>query len=466
MAGSKKYANLPDLDIAAPEIYETPELTDGASTAPTGTVRTDSPSPSDEAGDERLDRQRIDQDSARRRFEPSLVNAKDVNFGDTVDGDERISYRTKNRRRRRRGYEGDSEDESDEETLGAKIARLKREAEEVKLELARREEGEFKDSVEEQDGAGSEAENADELSRLMSGLRGPSRTSGGNSTEQTFLKSISNGTGSKKPNEQRPLSSNQPDPASSSTNAAIAAFSDRLTALESALGLSTIDATAQPASILPTLASLSTQLTTLTSTLTSSNTPSTSAPLSLPNLDTLQSRIHALTAEADKLFASRKAALASLNDLHDARIRYNTSRHTRTHSRPTSSHQNGPLQNIEKQESDLHSGLFLEEQASKINALYQILPTIQGLQPLLPTVLERLRSLNVIHAGAAEARGELDEVTRRQGETREDVRKWREAVESVEKKMAEMGQEMKENVDVVGGMVRGVEERVKSLGKA
>ena len=35
MSSSRKYAGLPDLDIA-PDIYETPELTDDASTRPVG----------------------------------------------------------------------------------------------------------------------------------------------------------------------------------------------------------------------------------------------------------------------------------------------------------------------------------------------------------------------------------------------------------------------------------------------
>ena len=91
MALSKKYAGLPDLD-AAPEIYETPELTDDASTVQTGTIRTDSTSPSNEDVDlpgGPIDRRRIDRDEAARRFEPALVDARNVDFSDNVAGGRR-----------------------------------------------------------------------------------------------------------------------------------------------------------------------------------------------------------------------------------------------------------------------------------------------------------------------------------------------------------------------------------------
>jgi nuclear migration protein JNM1 len=462
MASKNRYAGLPDVD-SAPAVYETPELTDDVSTAPTNTVRTGSPTPSDDGGDERLDRQRIDQDSARRRFEPSLVNAKDVNFSDTVAAGDRQSYRTRSRRRRRRQYDDGSDgSESEEETLSSKIARLKREAEEVRLELARQEEADFKDSVEEQDATDGEVDGMEELDQLIRGLHPPLKAAPEES-EERFLQSLDNVQQSK-PSTGKPETRKDP-PHTSSTVSAIAAFSDRLTALEAALGLTTIDPSNQSASILPTIDMLSTHLSALTTTLTPSTKsipPSTSTPPQQLNLDALSTRIRALTSEADKLTASRKAALQSLSDLHEARLRYMAHRHYR--QADGSSYPN-PLQSIQKQESEIHTELFLSEQSSKITALYQILPTITSLQPLLPVVLERLRSLSVIHAGAADARGELDDVVRRQGEIRQEVQRWREAVEKVEGQMEEMKEGMKENVGVVGGMVRGVEERMDALQK-
>jgi nuclear migration protein JNM1 len=449
MSLAKKYAGLPDLD-AAPEIYETPALTEDN----TDTLRTDSPAHSDDESDANLVRQRIDTESARRRFEPSLVNARDVNFSDTIAAGERRSYRTRSRRRRRRDADNASSSESEDENLSGRIARLKREAEEVRLELAKRDEGEFKDSVEQQAGP-SEEDGLDELDKLVNGLGNGTHANQKAKSEEEFLRTLSE---TKSPMEN----GTKPDTTPKSTLTpsavtALAVFAERLSSLESALGLSTL--TAPPTSILPTLDQLSTQIAALGATL-SPATRGNSNQTGDPNLDALQARIRALTIEADKLTASRKAANTSLDELYDSRIRFNAQRHVR--DKPTT---DGPstFNTIEKSEASIHTDLFLGEHASKITALYQLLPTITELQPLLPVVLERLRSLSVIHAGAAEARGELDEVMRRQSETAEVVAKWRQAVESTEAKMGEMEAQMKDNVDVVSKMVRGVEDKVKSL---
>ena len=457
MATRSKYAGLADLDDVAPEVYETPELTDDASTVKENTLGTES----DEDGDDRLDRQRIDQNSARRRFEPSLVNARNANFSDTIAAEDRQSYRTRSRRGRRRRYADESDgSESEEETLGSKIARLKREAEEVRLQLAQRGDSKFDDRMENQNEADGEADGMEELDQLVRGLRPPSDAKPGKS-EEAFLQSLSNGQPSKQA-EAKSTASKEPS-TTSSTISAIAAFSDRLTALEAALGLTTIDPSTQTSSILPTLNTLSTQLSALTSTLTpttKSPTTSTSTPPQLTNLDALSTRIHALTSDANTLTASRKAALSSLSDLHEARLKYNHNRYMR---HPDGTERQNPLMDINRQENKIDTELFLSEQSAKITALYQVLPTITTLQPLLPVVLERLRSLSVIHAGAADARSELDDVTQKQVEMRREVQRWREAVEGVERQMGEMKEGMEENVGVVGGMVRGVEERVKAL---
>ena len=459
MASRNKYAGLADVDNVAPEVYETPELTDDASTVQTNTVRTDSPTPSDDAGDERLDRQRIDQDSARRRFEPTLVNAKDSNFSDTIAAGDRQSYRTRSRRRRRRRYDDDSDgSESEEETLSSKIARLKRETEEVRLQLAQRDNEDFKDSVEKQDGTDGETDGMEELDKLVRGLQPPSKAPG--KSEEAFLQGLTNGRPAKSTSREQTTTNNSSTP--SSAVPAIAAFSDRLTALEAALGLNTIDPSNQASSILPTINILSSQISNLTSTLspTSKSTTSTNTLPQQSNLDLLSTRIHTLTTEADNLSQSRKTSLQTLSELHEARLRYNVNRNARTHD---GGRRANPLTDIKNEEDKLNTELFLDEQSSKITALYQILPTITSLQPLLPVVLERLRSLSVIHAGAGEARGELDDVISRQTEMKREIQRWKEAIEGVEQKMEEMKNGMRENVGVVGDMVSGVEERVKTL---
>ncbi|KIW65680.1 hypothetical protein PV04_07916 [Phialophora macrospora] len=507
MAVSKKYAGLPDLD-AAPEVYETPDLADDVSTVPTGTVRTGSPSPS--SGDEvrpGLDRQPLDRDGARRRFEPSLVDARDVDFSDSIGGTRR-AYRTRSsRRRRRRGLENGGEEvgdlsDSEEETLPTKLARLKREAEEVRLELERRErerdeDAEFQDSVEQQAQRKEDEEDVDvdgvhELSRVLDGLSTKARLKTGGSVEDQFLSRMTSTARQRQHQHQdvNTLPQSGTDLAAKSaptTLSAVADFSDRLTALESALGVSSMSPTSQTSAILPTLASLSTQITTLSATLApESSASATSQPQSRPNvayLDTISNKLKTLIAESDRLSQSRKAALASLADLHEKRMQqlvsgasvHANSRSARMRGLSTTSSTANAHANSEGrvdgatgpggESLQIQSQLFLDEQASKITALYHLLPSIQELQPLLPVVLERLRTLNVLHNGAAQAKGLIDELETRQREMKDEVAKWRDAVEHVEKGIKEAEDVMKSNVDVIGGRVRDVEERVGRLGQ-
>lgn len=502
---------------AAPEVYETPELADDVSTVPTGTVRTVSPSPSDDEDDARpgLDRQPLDRDGARRRFESVVVDARDVDFSDSIAGTRR-AYRTRSSRRRRRklaqngGEEvvGDLSD-SEEETLATKLARLKREAEEVRLELERRErekdeDAEFKDSVEDQqqqaqrnedgDDAAADVDQVQELSRVLDGLSSKARLhSATGSVEDEFLSRLSSTTRQLQPKKQeedgkatRPATT---EAAGSTTLAAVADFSDRLTALESALGVSSTSATSQTSAILPTLSTLFVQINTLSATLAPAQPSSASQPHTAL-LDNVSSKLKTLIAESDRLTQSRKQALASLADLHDKRMQQlvsgasvnSNTRSSRLRGLSSTSTSAGNA-NVDAAphppttdtrafaaasgpgEESLHlqSKLFLDEQSSKITALYHLLPTIQDLQPLLPVVLERLRTLSVIHTGAAQAKGLVDDLEARQREMKDEVDKWREAVEHVEKGMAELEGVMKENVEVLGGRVRDVQGRVERL---
>ncbi|KAL6248895.1 hypothetical protein RBB50_003958 [Rhinocladiella similis] len=490
MAVSNKWAVLPDID-AAPEVYETPELADDVSTAQTGTLRTTSESPSDDEALPGLDRQPLDRDEARRIFEPALVDARGVDFSDSIGGARR-SYRTRSRRRRRRQDNGAEElgdlSDSEEETLGTKLARLKREAEEVRLELERREQekdgdGEFKDSVEQQYRAEDEAvdnDGVEQLTRVLDQLSTKTGIkTGGATLENEFLSKVDTlrrrGEQHTKPSTTTTTTQREDVPsAPTSALSAVAAFSDRLTALEASLGISSTNANSQ-ASILPTLDSLSAQITVLSNTLTprSSTTSSTTATVtqSTPLLDTVSSKLRTLIAESDRLIASRKQALQALSELHEARMR-NLMSHTNTRARRgysnASSTQQPAAPDAPAQPDEslqIQSKLFLDEQSSKITALYQLLPSIQNLQPLLPVVLERLRALSIVHAGAAEAKNNLDALEKRQAETNEEIAQWRQAVEDVENRMAELEDTMKGNVKVVGDMVSGIEGRMSRLQK-
>ena len=92
-----------------------------------------------------------------------------------------------------------------------------------------------------------------------------------------------------------------------------------------------------------------------------------------------------------------------------------------------------------------------------------MLPTIQDLAPTLPLVLDRLKSLSVIHGGAGEAKALMDGLEQGLLEREKEIERWRVALEGVEKGVGEMGKVMEGNGKVVEGLVKGLEERVLKL---
>ncbi len=431
----------------------------------TATNRTTSPSLSDDDGrhdpDTGLDRQHLDREQARRRFERSSVHAKDIDYSDSLASNHR-SYKTKSRRRRikENGVEelGDLSD-SEDETLTRKLARLRREAEEIKLELEKRQEEPTNKGKTEDDEATEDS--VVKLSEMLDGLHTTSKATNG--TRETFSHRIAAEPPRPATSERTNAVQKEPTPieASVSTNSAIASFSDRLTALESTLGLASTPTNTESASILPVLTSLSTQITTLSTNLISSSsstytpsdasiTSSTQNQSTLPHLDALASRLRTLTAESDKLNVSRKRALDSLHELQEARMR-DPIKYARERKAEDPAAANEIARSV------------FEDSSAKITALYATLPTIKDLQPLLPVVLERLRSLQSIHAGAATAKEDLDEVERRQAETSREIARWTNGLADVEAKMKEYEKVMGENKEVVGNMVGAVETRLAKL---
>jgi len=420
-------------------------------------VRTSSPSPSDddsrpkpdnEVRDSGLVRLHLDRDEARRRFERSDVDARGVNFSDSIAVHKR-SYKTTTKL-------------VDGETLPRKLARLRWEAEEIQLELdKRKEQPALKDGAEDEedleDGVLKLSEILDTLHMKSRSNNGASRTAEAPLSRQLH-EAAPSGMNTQVERSQESENSARAEPSQTSTTAAIAAFADRLSSLESALGLGSVPLTNESNSILPTLASLSTQITTLSTTLASTSLQASSTSTSsygrsqtsssIPHLDAVASRLRNLTSESDKLALSRKRALESLHDLQEARIRLPTSFNS-------ASAQSDPPR-------DQAASLF-EDSSAKIAALYATLPTIQDLQPLLPVVLERLRSLHVLHADAAGAKSDLEEVVNQQAATSQEIERWRKGLEDVEAKMAEYQKVVSGNTEVIGKMVEDIEERLARL---
>ncbi|OTB18530.1 hypothetical protein K445DRAFT_315364 [Daldinia sp. EC12] len=426
MALNRKYAALPDLD-SAPDIYETPELTDDNSTIPTTAGRSQSDNEFDEDDDDdihEISHSRLRIDQARSRFLPAQVDARDVDFSDRLNG-KRKSYKTSSRRQRilEDGTEqiGDLSDEEGGEDLQRKIARLKREIEEAKEEYNKRK-SESTEALPDQDiDLVSLSQALEEISTI------PERA--------IATKDHSSAVVSKKATGERQISTQSPlDEATytvtyapsyeqSHALAKAADFDRRLVLLEKAIGITSsampeLESNGLPRAIMPTLDTLQNQILTLSEASTSS-------------LDSISRRVRTLIQEAEQLEKSRRAAKAAQDSL--------------------ASSGGTPV------EADN------SEQTAKINALYGTLPTIESLTPLLPPLLDRLRSLRAIHADAATANETLERIERSQSEMATEIKQWREGLEKIEAVMGEGGATMTANMKVVEGWVKDLEAKVAAL---
>ncbi|KAJ9624809.1 hypothetical protein H2203_004759 [Taxawa tesnikishii (nom. ined.)] len=332
MAQVRKYAQLPDLDNA-PDIYETPDLVDDASTLQTSTgARSPSPTNSEDS-DTNIIRQRLQPDQARNQFLGSRVDAREADFSDR---------------------------------LGEKRRSLRREVEEVKAEFARRKTQGQEDGEETgEDEEDENEESVNELSKVLQQMRTSSMPA---ADAQTQLMRRLN----KQPRDtditDRSTSETAPSGTASATESSdtqtlsrVADFDTRLTALERALGISTLDPTSPDTTItpiLPTLSHLDTQLQILSS-------PS--------SLEALAQRLQSL---------------------------------------PTPGPDQPPSSN------ETAGSILTPEDTTKLHSLFSLLPTLTTLSPTLPLLLDRLRSLRSLHANAASASQALDEVEKRQGRWR------------------------------------------------
>ena len=432
----------------------------------------------------------MDADAARAHFLGATVDAREANFSDSIDT-KRKAYRSKGRRIRRNenGLEevGDLSD-SEDESLDRKLARLRREVEELKDEMATRE-----DAAEPQDPAANEKEPLGdgvlELSRALDNLYASSRGSGGDGVPHSAAAALSRkldpssiptdpsfaapATTTTNPDAQKTL----PSPPSTAPNVGVlshaAAFDSRLALIESAMGISSAsnpfvtDGISEPAlqPVLPALDHITSRLATLMNLLVgpapASAFPTTSAghlppstTVSTPHLETLSTRVRRLTADTEALAAARKRALDAAKAAQNARIAAAALEPSDVSVSSSSATETDP------------AATQRDEQATKIQALYATLPTIQSLHPILPSVLERLRSLRAIHAGAANASETLDELERRQADMAREIEQWREGLRVVEEKMGQGEAALKSNVELVEPWVRDLEGRLEKLDHA
>lgn len=357
-----------------------------------------------------------------------------MDFSDRI-ADGRKSYRvpgkkTSRRRRIRRdgnkyideyGFESDEE----EETFNERIARLKREIEEVKAEGEKR-------SKEDADGAQSEpsaAESAAELSNMITALQSQIRAT----RPPAVTLAVQNGRPSAPQGITRPTPEPLaiPPPDLERILSKAAAFESRLTLMENALGLSNTasvqpKAPPPPKNVLLTLTKLEAQITTLTST-------------TLPSLDSMSSHIHRLTEDANRLVEVRAAA-----------------RQAREPGSPSANNNAGTTR------EPIPPGIDAQTEA-KISALHDSLASMSQLSPLLPAVLDRLKSLRVLHADAATISERFAEAERLQARLGGELGRWKAALEGMQGKIQEVREVEDGNRTAVEGWVGNLETRLGKL---
>ncbi|KAH0277863.1 hypothetical protein KCU91_g2885, partial [Aureobasidium melanogenum] len=399
MAQVRKYAALPDLD-ESPDTYETPDLTDDASTLPTSTAWSET---SDTEANPNISRTKLQPDEARSQFQSSRVDARETDFSDRVSS-KRRAYVVSNREQGQDGEDYDSEDEN--ESLQRKLARLNREMQEVQNELEKRKS--------EANGTQAHPEDEDvaaQLAQLSTALDSMRQSQ---SAQARLSKQLATSTPAKADAVTVPESTRSGEVTKETTDTRtlnkVVDFDARLALLERQLGITSLDtpeastANSTFTPIIPTLSLLDRQLALLTSSSSQSH------------IDTL----------AQKLQQQQQAPTAGTTDTN-------------------------------------HDSQSLEDMA-KLRALYALLPTLTSLSPTLPPLLTRLRSLRTLHANAVTASQTLDEVEQRQDEADKEIREWRDGLKKLEEAVARAESGMLENSAAVEAWVKELEERVKKFG--
>ena len=408
MTEPRRLVNLPGYDTGA-DVFETPDLTDDTST----TILTQQTSPrsapsetsgtsgEEDDGDEGygVSRRRLYPERARSRFgaEARRVRTSGADLSDRVDG-KRKGYRVRSRVR------GDGEEE-EEGRLEARIARLRREIEECRVEAERQVDGGVEKDLE------GTVEEVDALSRLLAGIGMQ-----GSRVKDTRSPAPRSGA----PPGQYPASE-EDEIADEQTLGRVAVFDSRLAALEQVLGISALDSATSYAISAPVLLSL---------TLLDQQLSALTSATSLANLEAASSRIQKLKAETESL--------------------------ARPQTSPPAAAVNGDTEEVEPTP-------LSQEDITKLQSLCQLLPTLQSLSPTVPALLTRLRSLRTLHTDAANAASELDDVEKRQQEMDKELAAWKNGLEKVDRAVQEASEANGRNGKVVEGWVRELEGRMKAL---
>jgi len=356
-----------------------------------------------------------------------------VDFSDRISNKPKSYHVRQSRRRRPRQYGSRGNDDTtassgeEDETLAKRIARLKREVEEVQAELASAS-ATKEPSKNKTTSAEDERKSISNLSSILSSLQLPSRAAHATLQPQAT---------------QQPAPADR-TPTSTQTHTDTARILSKATALESRLArLEAILGTASthlptsslhtPRPMLTHLSTLEAQMHTLTAT-------------TVPSLESMRAQIDALSTSTARLAEARSAASSAQAALLAAQ----TSR-------------SPDLEAMLQEARAATAAVDDPALVAQVEALYAALPTVEALAPLLPATVARLRSLRGLHADAAEVRGRLVEVEKRQAGVDGEIGRWKEGLERVEAAIRSGEGIMEGNCEVVEGWVRELEARVERM---
>ncbi|KAF2187780.1 hypothetical protein K469DRAFT_704731 [Zopfia rhizophila CBS 207.26] len=421
-APKPKYDNLPGIDTA-PDIYETPDLAEDVSTiqASTAVSESEGESEGDESG---VRHQRLQTDRARSRFQPTRVDTRGVDFSDNISAHRR-SYRTSTRGQRRRGEVLGDDSGDEEESFSRKLLRVKRELQELEHEWEGRVQTGDKSKIEERDPKEIMEFISNKVDHIYAMRRGGVR--GAEPLLQTSIEKFNNYPPfGPSPRITKAIERQPPLPGSQVQRSQLefvlnqaADFDARLTGLEKSLGLNgnTMPDVGEkpPFPVFVTLEKLE-------------QTIATVAEASSGNLDSAVQQVKKMIQDAE----------------HLKELRLEASRSTP-----------GPTSDLKSPQE--------AEQESKVNALYGTLPTIDKLSPILPLVLERLRTLRLVHTSAWEADEILTELEVRLSKQEDEIEKWRISLQNVEADIKGDEETLQNNMKVVGDWVKNLEERIAKL---
>lgn len=409
-----KYDSLPGIDTA-PDVYETPELAEDVSTIPASTAVSDSDNDSDDPETSAVRHQHLQTDQARSRFQPSRVDAHGVDFSDNISA-QRRSYRTSTRARRRGEILGDDSDD-DKESFERKLMRVKQELHELETEYQERVKSGDKTKIEERDPKDIIEFISDKVDHIYEMRRGGVR--GAEPQLDRTIDKFNNYPPFEPSSRITKAIANQPPlPGSQVQRGQLEfvldqakQFDERLSKLEAGLGLSGTTmpdvGDSPPFPIFTTLERIE-------------QTVGLVGDASQGTLEAASTQIKKLIADAAHLKELREEAS-----------------------------QSGEIPN--------------PEQEAKINALYGTLPSIDKLSPILPMMLERLRTLRLVHTSAWAADDVLTELESRQSQQEAEIKRWQQSLSEVEADVHKCETAMQNNMHTVGDWVKKIEDRVAKL---